>query len=82
MEAQGEGGVIRRASSSRPGQHRRSFSLDHSRVRLFTWSFYCDQFGFTQCHLKSSKIARNVIVTLLRSRIRPFHEQTFVIFIK
>ena len=64
MEAQGEGGVIRRASSPRPGQHRRSFSLDHSRVRLFTWSYCCDQFGFTQCHLKSSKITVDVVVTL------------------
>lgn len=39
VEAQGAGGVVRRGSSPRPAQHRRSFSLDHSRVRLFTWIF-------------------------------------------
>ena len=49
VEAQGGQAVLRRESSPRPAQHRRSFSLDHSRVR---------HFGFTL-----SK-ARTVVVTL------------------
>ena len=47
VEAQDGGGVIRRGSSPRPAQHRRSFSLDHSRVRLLTSCFCGDNFGFT-----------------------------------
>jgi len=56
VEAQGGEAVIRRSSSPRPAQHRRSFSLDHSRVSLFVWSFCCDHFGFNKWHLKNQKL--------------------------